>query len=104
MHERRCGIAATIRASRCHSVSFLPVLPYVEGKVSSGTPYLASGASDGAPKRNIQERQMSKSIKALGLVSLLVLVAACGNNNNEEFVVVDPEPISQEPVHTGKFK
>lgn len=47
---------------------------------------------------------MSKSIKALGLVSLMVLVAACGNNNNEEFVVVDPEPISQEPVQTGKFK
>ncbi|MEO9572710.1 MAG: hypothetical protein ABJ263_19440 [Tateyamaria sp.] len=47
---------------------------------------------------------MSKSIKTLGLVSLLVLVAACGNNNNEEFVVVDPEPISQEPVQTGKYK
>ncbi|MEM6372249.1 MAG: hypothetical protein AAF727_05660 [Pseudomonadota bacterium] len=46
---------------------------------------------------------MSKSIKVFGLVSLMVLVAACGNNN-EEFVVVDPEPISQEPVHTGKFK
>jgi len=57
-----------------------------------------------ALKKIIQEKQMSKSIKALGLVSLLVLVAACGNNNNEEFVVVDPEPISQEPTQTGKFK
>ena len=48
---------------------------------------------------------MSKSIKVLGMVSLMVLVAACDrNNNNEEFVVVEPEPISQEPVHTGKFK
>ncbi|WP_299623289.1 hypothetical protein [uncultured Tateyamaria sp.] len=47
---------------------------------------------------------MSKSIKVLGLVSLMVLVAACGRNNQEEFVVVDPEPISVEPVHTGKFK
>ncbi|MEO0379914.1 MAG: hypothetical protein AAF252_06555 [Pseudomonadota bacterium] len=47
---------------------------------------------------------MSKSIKVLGLVSLMVLVAACGRNDNEEFVVVNPEPISEEPVHTGKFK
>lgn len=47
---------------------------------------------------------MSKNIKVLGMVSLMVLVAACGRNNNEEFVVVDPEPISQEPVHTGKYK
>ncbi|WP_420010673.1 hypothetical protein [Tateyamaria sp.] len=47
---------------------------------------------------------MSKSIKVLGLVSLMVLVAACGRNNQEEFVVVEPEPISVEPVHTGKFK
>ena len=47
---------------------------------------------------------MSKSVKVLGLVSLMVLVAACGRNNQEEFVVVEPEPISVEPVHTGKFK
>lgn len=48
---------------------------------------------------------MSKNIKVLGMVSLMVLVAACGRNNtNDEFVVVEPEPISQEPVHTGKFK
>jgi len=46
---------------------------------------------------------MSKNIKLLGMVSLMALVAACGNNE-EEFVVVEPEPISQEPVHTGKFK
>ena len=47
---------------------------------------------------------MSKSIQVLGMVSLMVLVAACGRNNNDEFVVVEPEPISQEPVQTGKFK
>jgi hypothetical protein len=47
---------------------------------------------------------MSKSIKVLGMVSLMVLVAACGRNNQEEFVVVDPEPISVEPVSTGKYK
>lgn len=48
---------------------------------------------------------MSKSIKVFGLVGLMVLVAACGSSgNNEEVVIVDPEPISVEPVNTGKFK
>jgi len=51
-----------------------------------------------------QEKQMSKSIKLLAMLGLVGFVAACGNNNEEEFVVVDPEPISEEPVHTGKFK
>ncbi|MEL7166604.1 MAG: hypothetical protein AAFY52_11635 [Pseudomonadota bacterium] len=46
---------------------------------------------------------MSKSIKVLGVLSLMVLAAACGRNN-EEVVIVDPEPISVEPTHTGKFK
>jgi len=46
---------------------------------------------------------MSKSIKVLGMVGVMVLVAAC-DNNEEEFVVVDPEPISVEPVSTGKYK
>lgn len=46
---------------------------------------------------------MSKSIKVLGMVSLMALAAACGRQE-EEFVVVEPEPISQEPVSTGKFK
>lgn len=47
---------------------------------------------------------MSKSIKVFGLLGLMVIAAACGRNNDEEFVVVDPEPISQEPVYTGKYK
>ncbi len=50
---------------------------------------------------------MSKSIKSLCAMSLLALVAACGGNNAgdvEEFVVVEPEPISVEPVNTGKYK
>lgn len=46
---------------------------------------------------------MSKSIKLLGMVGIMVLVAAC-ENNEEEFVVVEPEPISVEPVSTGKYK
>ena len=48
---------------------------------------------------------MSKNIKTLGLVSIMVLAAACGRNaQEEEFVVVEPEPISVEPTHTGKYK
>jgi len=46
---------------------------------------------------------MSKSIKVFGLVGLIALAAACGRNN-EEVIVVEPEPISVEPVNTGKFK
>ncbi len=47
---------------------------------------------------------MSQSIKILGVLGLVVLAAACAREQEEEFVVVDPEPISQEPVYTGKFK
>jgi hypothetical protein len=47
---------------------------------------------------------MSRSIKLLRLVSFVSLVAACGGGRQEEFVVVEPEPISVEPIYTGKFK
>ncbi len=49
---------------------------------------------------------MSKSIKSLMAVSLLAIVAACGANNAgdvEEFVVVDPVPVTVEPTFTGKY-
>ncbi|WP_165586993.1 hypothetical protein [Pseudaestuariivita atlantica] len=47
---------------------------------------------------------MSKSIKLLVAFGLVAGVAACASGNDEEFVVVDPEPISVEPVYTGKYK
>lgn len=49
---------------------------------------------------------MSKSLKLIAMAGLLVAVAACARQANEpeEFVVVDPEPISTEPVYTGKYK
>ncbi|WP_299349922.1 hypothetical protein [uncultured Shimia sp.] len=48
---------------------------------------------------------MSNSIKALLAVGLVALVAACADTAPvEEYVVVDPEPISEEPVYTGKYK
>ncbi|WP_204113839.1 hypothetical protein [Shimia biformata] len=47
---------------------------------------------------------MSKSIKFLA-IGLVALVAACANEEPvEEYVVVDPEPISVEPTYTGKYK
>lgn len=47
---------------------------------------------------------MSKSINFLAAVGLLVTVAACDNSPRQEYVVVQPEPISVEPTYTGKYK
>ena len=46
---------------------------------------------------------MSKSIKLVAVLGLALVAAACGQQE-EEFVVVDPEPISVEPEYTGKYK
>jgi hypothetical protein len=45
---------------------------------------------------------MSNSTKALLAVCLAAFVAACAPKQ-EEVVYVD-EPVSQEPVYTGKYK
>ncbi|MCF6443919.1 hypothetical protein [Nereida sp. MMG025] len=49
---------------------------------------------------------MPNSIKLIAVLGLTALLAACGGGNSEpeEFVVVDPEPISAEPTFTGKYK
>ncbi|MCR8827129.1 hypothetical protein [Pseudosulfitobacter koreensis] len=47
---------------------------------------------------------MSKSIKLLAMFGFVAVIAACAREQAEEFVVVDPEPISVEPVYTGKYK
>lgn len=48
---------------------------------------------------------MSNSIRSLAALGLVVLVAACGGQTQEEeFIVVEPEPISVEPEYTGKYK
>ena len=48
---------------------------------------------------------MSNSIKSVLAIGLVALVAACGGQSQEEeFVVVEPEPISVEPTYTGKYK
>ena len=49
---------------------------------------------------------MSKSIKSLCAVSLLAVVAACGAKSTstvEEFVVVDPVPVTVQPTFTSKY-
>lgn len=48
---------------------------------------------------------MSKSIKLMAMFGLVATIAACSSGQTEEeFVVVDPEPISVEPTYTGKYK
>ena len=48
---------------------------------------------------------MSKTIKGILALGLVGFIAACGQQQQqEEFVVVDPEPISIEPAYTGKYK
>ena len=46
---------------------------------------------------------MSKSIKTLVAMGFVATIAACAAPE-EVFVVVEPEPITVEPVFTGKFK
>lgn len=48
---------------------------------------------------------MSRTINSMLALGLVAMVAACGQQQvQEEFVVVEPEPISVEPVYTGKYK
>ncbi len=46
---------------------------------------------------------MSKAIKSVLALGLAAFVVACAQPE-EEYVVVDPEPISVEPTYTGKYK
>jgi hypothetical protein len=48
---------------------------------------------------------MSNSIKSILAIGLVAFVAACAQQSaEEEFVVVEPEPITTEPTYTGKYK
>lgn len=46
---------------------------------------------------------MSNSIKSVLALGLMVVVAACASAPEEDFIVVEPEPITIEPVSTGKY-
>lgn len=45
---------------------------------------------------------MSKSVKSILAIGFIAIAAACAQQAEEEFVVV--EPITTEPVQTGKYK
>ncbi|WP_198586157.1 hypothetical protein [Roseovarius salinarum] len=45
---------------------------------------------------------MSNSLKILLALGLVGFVAACAQQE-EEYVVVEPEPITEEPEPTGKY-
>jgi hypothetical protein len=47
---------------------------------------------------------MSKSIKLFAMLGLFAVVAACDTNPGEVFIIVDPAPISVEPVFTSKYE
>lgn len=48
---------------------------------------------------------MSKSVRLLAMFGVLAALSACGGGTaSDEYVVVDPEPISAEPTYTGKYK
>jgi len=54
---------------------------------------------------------MSKSIANFAVLASVVLVAACSAQTQtdavettNEFVIVEPQPMSIEPVYTGKYK
>ena len=70
-------------------------------------PYLENGAGGAfsAPSVRVhrQETYMSKTVKGLLALSMVAFIAACAQQE-EEFVVVEPEPISSEPEYTGKYK
>ncbi|WP_166434026.1 hypothetical protein [Roseovarius spongiae] len=45
---------------------------------------------------------MSNTVKSVIALGLVALAAACAQQE-EEYVVVEPEPITVEPVSTGKY-
>ena len=50
-----------------------------------------------------EDYAMSNSLKALIALSFVGFLSACGQQE-EEVVYVEPEPISEEPTYTGKYK
>lgn len=46
---------------------------------------------------------MFKGIRLLVLAGIIGAVSACAQKD-QDFLVVEPEPLSVEPVYTGKYK
>ena len=47
---------------------------------------------------------MSKTLTSILALAVVAATTAACAKREEEYVVVAPEPISVEPVYTGKFK
>ncbi|WP_296766740.1 hypothetical protein [Sediminimonas sp.] len=47
---------------------------------------------------------MSNSIRGIMALFFVGVVGACAQPTQEEYIVVEPEPISTEPTYTGKYK
>ena len=47
---------------------------------------------------------MANSVKLVAVLGFVASLGACAADVEEEYVVVEPEPISVEPAYTGKYK
>ncbi|MDX1780056.1 MAG: hypothetical protein R3256_01940 [Thalassovita sp.] len=47
---------------------------------------------------------MANIIKSVIGLGLLAVLSACAQPAEDDYIVVEPEPISVEPVYTGKYK
>ena len=47
---------------------------------------------------------MANIIKSVIGLGLLAVLAACAQPAEDDYIVVEPEPISVEPAYTGKYK
>jgi hypothetical protein len=107
MRGPSCDFAATGAASRGVRVSFDAGFHYSRGRLHIRNRPKKKGAGRTAavsdPRKREQETGMSKSIKILAMFGFVTVVAACSQPAEEEYVVVEPEPISSEPVFTGKY-
>jgi hypothetical protein len=103
-----CVFDVTDRAGGCGFLALLASLLYGGWKWHACHFYLSFGAVWGdCPVFNgtdIQESHMSNRIKAVLAVGIVAALAACAQQEEQDFVVVEPEPISVEPVYTGKYK
>lgn len=47
---------------------------------------------------------MSQTLKLVAVLGVAAFLAACAGNQADDVVIIEQEPISQEPAFTGKYK
>ena len=62
-----------------------------------------TSSRDSRQKNERQENYMSNTLKSVFAIGLVAFIAGCAQQAEEEFVVVEPEPITAEPAPTGKY-